>query len=139
MAKKNNPFAICTKSVGREDPDKYERCVMDVKKQKKASVFNLKKMAKEKDKIPGGFADGQPDSKFNEEQMKAGLKIEMEHTDDKTLAKEIVKDHLMEDPKYYDHLDELEKKYIDPEVSKKLKEKDRKEKKAFNLKKIKKT
>jgi hypothetical protein len=30
----NNPWAICTASVGREDKDKYERCVMDVKKQK---------------------------------------------------------------------------------------------------------
>lgn len=26
-----NPWAICTKSVGREDKEKYERCVMDVK------------------------------------------------------------------------------------------------------------
>ena len=26
-----NPWAVCTKSVGREDADKYERCVMDVK------------------------------------------------------------------------------------------------------------
>jgi len=29
---KNNPWAICTASVGREDKKKYERCVMDVKK-----------------------------------------------------------------------------------------------------------
>lgn len=30
-----NPWAICTKSVGREDADKYERCVLDVKKKHK--------------------------------------------------------------------------------------------------------
>jgi hypothetical protein len=30
--KKVNPWAICTASVGREDKDKYERCVMDIKK-----------------------------------------------------------------------------------------------------------
>lgn len=30
--KKVNPWAVCTSSVGREDKDKYERCVMDVKK-----------------------------------------------------------------------------------------------------------
>lgn len=30
-----NPFAVCTKSVGREDKAKYERCVMDVKKKQK--------------------------------------------------------------------------------------------------------
>jgi len=34
-AQKNNPWAICTESVGREDKDKYERCVFDVKKNKK--------------------------------------------------------------------------------------------------------
>jgi hypothetical protein len=26
-----NPWAVCTKSVGREDKDKYESCVMGVK------------------------------------------------------------------------------------------------------------
>lgn len=31
---KNNPWAICTASVGREDKAKYEACVMDVKKEK---------------------------------------------------------------------------------------------------------
>lgn len=30
--KKYNPWAICTSSVGRKDKEKYERCVMDVKK-----------------------------------------------------------------------------------------------------------
>ena len=31
----NNPWAICTASVGREDKEKYEKCVMSVKKQNK--------------------------------------------------------------------------------------------------------
>ncbi len=31
--KKVNPWAVCNKSVGKkEDPEKFERCVMDVKK-----------------------------------------------------------------------------------------------------------
>ena len=30
-----NPWAVCTESVGREDKDKYERCIQDVKKQQK--------------------------------------------------------------------------------------------------------
>lgn len=33
--KKPNPWAICTASVGRDDMKKYEKCVMDVKKQHK--------------------------------------------------------------------------------------------------------
>lgn len=32
---KPNPWAICTESVGREDPKKYERCVLKVKKKGK--------------------------------------------------------------------------------------------------------
>ena len=31
--KKVNPWAVCTKSVGREDEEKYEKCVKDVKKE----------------------------------------------------------------------------------------------------------
>lgn len=30
-----NPFAVCTRSVGREDKEKYESCVMQVKKKQK--------------------------------------------------------------------------------------------------------
>ena len=29
--KPTNPWAVCTKSVGRDDKEKYEKCVMDVK------------------------------------------------------------------------------------------------------------
>ena len=32
---KNNPWAICTAEVGREDKEKYERCVKSVKKGEK--------------------------------------------------------------------------------------------------------
>ena len=31
---KDNPWAICTESVGREDKEKYEKCVKSVKKRK---------------------------------------------------------------------------------------------------------
>ncbi len=30
-----NPWAVCTSKVGREDKDKYERCVLKVKKKQK--------------------------------------------------------------------------------------------------------
>jgi hypothetical protein len=42
---KDNPWAICTASVGREDKAKFERCVMDVKKQKgiKENKFSIAK------------------------------------------------------------------------------------------------
>jgi len=61
------------------------------------------KLAKKKvkDQVPGGIGDGKPDSDFDPKQMAEGLKIEVEHTKDKDLAKEIAKDHLTELPNYY--------------------------------------
>ena len=32
----NNPWAICTASVGREDKEKYEKCVKSVKNQNRS-------------------------------------------------------------------------------------------------------
>lgn len=58
------------------------------------------------DKIHGGRADKMKPSQFDPEQLKKGIKHEMEHTDDRSTAEEIAMDHLAEDPKYYDHLKE---------------------------------
>ena len=38
------------------------------------------------------------------DQIKKGIEVEMEHTDDKRTALKIALDHLKEDPKYYDKL-----------------------------------
>jgi hypothetical protein len=38
------------------------------------------------------------------DQIKKGIEVEMEHTDDKRVALKIALDHLKEDPKYYDKL-----------------------------------
>lgn len=51
-----------------------------------------------------------PDSEFDAEQIKKGIEVEKEHTDDLGEAKAIAKDHLVENGKYYDYLDEMEKK-----------------------------
>jgi len=42
-------------------------------------------------------------------QLEMGLKVEMEHTDDTTKAREIALDHLMEDPEYYTKLATIHK------------------------------
>jgi|2_EtaG_2_1085320.scaffolds.fasta_scaffold50632_4 hypothetical protein len=34
--RENNPWAICTASVGREDKEKYEKCIKSVKKQNRS-------------------------------------------------------------------------------------------------------
>jgi hypothetical protein len=54
-----------------------------------------------KDLLPGGLADHAPDNEFDSEELKMGVEHELEHTDNKQMAKEIAKDHLKEDPKYY--------------------------------------
>ena len=38
---------------------------------------------------------------FNSKQLRAGIEIELEHTNDREIAKQIAIDHLKEDPKYY--------------------------------------
>ena len=61
------------------------------------------------ERIPGGLADGRPDSDFDPEQLAAGIRVEMEHTSDRRVAKEIAKDHLTEDNNYYKKLKLIEK------------------------------
>lgn len=71
----------------------------------------ISQRAKDKweDKLPGGLADEKQPEDFDSEQLEKGVKVELEHVDDKQLAKEIAMDHLMEDPKYYDKLEKVEK------------------------------
>jgi len=63
------------------------------------------------DLIDGGLADDKKCKEFDEGQLEKGIKIEMEHTNDENVAREIAKDHLVEDSKYYDHLEKMESKY----------------------------
>ncbi len=44
---------------------------------------------------------GRGDSKYDQAELKLGIKVEMEHTTDQEVAVEIAKDHLAEFPKYY--------------------------------------
>ena len=72
---------------------------MDKKKLTKKVMAKL--MHKILDQLPGGLADGRPDSEFDPKQLAKGIEIEMEHVDNPELAKEIAKDHLAEVPNYY--------------------------------------
>lgn len=58
--------------------------------------------------LPGGLADKVPDNKFNPANLAQGMKVEKEHTSSPILAKEIAKDHLKEDPNYYNKLKMME-------------------------------
>lgn len=57
------------------------------------------------DKLPGGLADEKTLMDFEPRALEQGIKVEMEHTDDRDMAREIAMDHLTEDPDYYDKLE----------------------------------
>lgn len=52
-----------------------------------------------------GFTEKDADPK----ELEMGIKVELEHTDDKDKAKEIALDHLAELPDYYTRLKKMEK------------------------------
>lgn len=54
--------------------------------------------------------DSRPDSDYDSEQLKKGIAVEKEHTDNKEVAKIIAKDHLDEFPDYYIELEKMEEK-----------------------------
>lgn len=59
-----------------------------------------------------------PDSKYNKRQLRIGTLVEMEHTDNPQIAKQIAKGHLAgESPKYYTYLKKMERQI---ELDKKL-------------------
>jgi hypothetical protein len=68
-----------------------------------AAEIKNKKEAMEK--LHGGAADNQPDSKYPKKELAKGVAHEQEHTDDTSIAKEIAKDHLEENDEYYSDLD----------------------------------
>ena len=49
------------------------------------------------------------DDEFDPEALEVGTKVEMEHTDDPEEARGIAKDHLRENPLYYEKLAKVEK------------------------------
>lgn len=58
--------------------------------------------------LPGGKGDKLKPSDVDRDQLKQGIKVEMEHTDDPRKAVEIALDHLAEDPEYYTKLATIE-------------------------------
>jgi hypothetical protein len=55
-----------------------------------------------------GLSANLPDDIFDPEQLRRGIQVEYEHTNDREMAKKIAKDHLVEFPDYYDRLEKME-------------------------------
>lgn len=83
--------------------------------------MNYKDFFKE-DILPGGKGDETSPSQIDPSELSMGIKVEMEHTKDSKLAREIALDHLTEDPHYYSKLkhaglaDELDNKKAEEAV-----------------------
>jgi hypothetical protein len=69
------------------------------------------------ERIPGGMAEGKNPDDFNPEALAEGTRVEMEHTDDPGVAREIAMDHLVEDPEYYVKLRAIEGDGVSQEAS----------------------
>jgi len=73
---------------------------------------------KYKELIPGGMAKGMSIKDIAKEtkvslkrikdELKKGTEVEKEHTTDSDIAKEIARDHTVEDPEYYTRLKKIE-------------------------------
>ena len=61
------------------------------------------------ERLHGGKADGKPASAFDPQAVRTGMRVEREHTRDPRLQREIARDHLSEDPRYYAKLRKMEK------------------------------
>jgi len=59
------------------------------------------------DQLPGGKGDKLSEKDVDKKELEKGIKEELEHTNDRGLAKEIALDHLAEDPKYYSMLEKM--------------------------------
>lgn len=81
----------------------------DVSKFDAAAGRGELKAAAVKDVLPGGKADNMADAQFDKEKLDEGATHEREHTSDAEVAKEIAKDHLQEDPAYYEKVEQIEK------------------------------
>ncbi len=75
----------------------------------------LVQMAKKHD--AKGYYHIQDMVKLLKKQLEMGMKVEMEHTDNKEKAHEIAMDHLWEDPSYYTKLKKIEAKETDSSSS----------------------
>lgn len=61
------------------------------------------------DKIHGGLADKKHPRDFDADELRRGVEVELEHTDDPDLALEIAMDHISEfGSEYYDELRYME-------------------------------
>lgn len=73
-------------------------------------VIDLKEYGEKiiKDDLEGGLGDKFVENDFDSEQVRKGIDVEYEHTNNREIAREIALDHLAEIPDYYNRLGRME-------------------------------
>jgi hypothetical protein len=66
--------------------------------------YFLKSLGLREDQLFGGNVNKSTPTNISEEQLEAGIRMEMDHTKDPELAREIAMIHLTEDPQYYHNI-----------------------------------
>jgi hypothetical protein len=85
-------------------------CSMEYRMSRNKAANASSQRVAEFDKIPGGIADKKKPSDFDADDLAAGVEVELEHTSDRLVAREIAMDHLAEDSDYYRKLKAMEAK-----------------------------
>lgn len=106
----NNTEAINGIFKRKNDLDAVEAMVQELRKRVGLDLIEETIKTASEEVIEGGLGDGKEDSDFPKDQMEKGIEVEKEHSPDLAIRKEITKDHLTENDKYYDYLEEMEKK-----------------------------
>ena len=107
----------CRKSLQKSDVTPKQKLAMFLREHldNKLALKAAEPTITKSNMLPGGKGDTKDISDFDAREAEMGMKVELEHTKDINVAKEIVADHLSEDPAYYSKLkdsglaDELEK------------------------------
>ena len=114
------PYKVKGKCVYKKDTGAKVGCTKGpVEKYLAALHANANESISETNKLKGGLADKMSvediAKKFNvsvekiKAQIKKGVEVEKEHTNDKDKATEIAMDHVSEFPDYYDRIEKTEK------------------------------
>lgn len=93
--------------------DELRARARDLMKRTGLSGKELLRKTRQEDVLPGGLADKSKPEDFDPKQLAMGIKVELEHTNDPKLAREIAMDHLKEDPRYYTKLKKIEPRHED--------------------------
>jgi hypothetical protein len=65
---------------------------------------------KKTNSLKGGLADGIDTKYFNQLELSKGIKVELEHINNPSIAREVAQDHIAENPVYYKKLERIEGK-----------------------------